>query len=105
MGKYLLSHGQGQNQIAIQRNVDKSLSDYDLYLDYENAGITDYNTIPYIPLVWAGAPDQIPYTFPIEDKNGGSDKKKKRKRKRKKKGSKKQNGTSQDLKMIAETMI
>lgn len=111
MGNYLLSHGFGQNQVAILRNVDKPLSDYDLHLDYKNAGTTDMITIPYVPLVWAGAPDQIPYTFPIEPdtKNGGSskDKKKKRKRKRKKKGTKKQqaDGTAQDVKMIADSIL
>ncbi|KAL9650082.1 hypothetical protein ABK040_016404 [Willaertia magna] len=38
---------------------------YDLYTDYENAGMTDNNRMSYIPIAWK-IKKQVPYTFPVE---------------------------------------
>jgi len=77
-GRYLISHNPKDENILIYRstsspplqldNVAMDCAkdfDYDLHNAYQNSGMTDTETIPYIPTKWIHQPNQIPYTYPL----------------------------------------
>jgi hypothetical protein len=64
-GKYIVQHVHESKYVNILQ-AQQNPNSYNLHLDYQNAGQTDTQTIPYIPKKWTEKTTQIPYTFKID---------------------------------------